>query len=212
MNKPSLVYGMAFSVYVQVVRLTLAEKGLQHDLVEINPFAPEGVPAWYRGIHPFGLMPAFADNDVTLFESEAIARYIDEVYPGPALQPADPLARARMSQAISILRSYAYPNWVWGLCMQSQWRSQGSAKFDEAKLVTAIPLARTAADSLVRLMNGEAYIAGTGHLTLADLFCAPMLACLEAWPEGLAILAEVKPLAEWWARMKQRESVAKFVE
>jgi glutathione S-transferase len=207
-----IVYGMAFSVYVQVVRLVLAEKGIDHQLVEVNPFAPEGVPGWYRDIHPFRRMPAFADRNIALYESEAIARYIDEAYPGPRLQPSDPLARARMSQAMSILRSYAYPNWVWGVYMQGKWRSQGSPQFDEGKFAQAMQLSRTTAASLVRLMNGSPFLAGTEDLTLADLFCAPMLNCLETWPEGLAILAEANPLAESWERMKRRESVQRFVD
>jgi glutathione S-transferase len=212
MIETSTVYGMGFSVYVQVVRLTLAEKGIDHELIEVNPFAPGGVPEWYRSIHPFGRMPAFADNNITMYESEAIARYIDDAYPGPRLQPSDPLARARMSQAISILRSYAYPHWVWGLYMQGKWRSENSPKFDDRKLAKAIPLSRTAATSLARLMNGSPFLAGTEELTLADLFCAPMLNCLDVWPEGLAILAETAPLSEWWKRMKQRESVQRFVD
>jgi glutathione S-transferase len=212
MAKAPIVYGMSFSVYVQVVRLALAEKGIDHELIEVNPFSPEGVPSWYRDIHPFGLMPAFADNNITLYESEAIARYIDDAYPGPRLQPTDHTARARMSQAISILRSYAYHNWVWGLYMQGKWRSEGSPDFDDDKLAKAIPLSRTTVASLVRLMNGLPFLAGTKELTLADLFCAPMLNCLEASAEGLVILAETTSIAEWWERMKQRESVQRFLE
>jgi glutathione S-transferase len=212
MNKVPMVYGMAFSVYVQAVRLALAEKSVEHELIEVNPFEPSGAPVWYRDIHPFGLMPAFSDSHITLYESEAIARYIDEAYPGPSLQPADHLARARMSQAISILRSYAYPNWVWGLYIQGKRRSERSPRFDDRKLAKAIPLSRTTAASLARLMNGSPFLAGTNELTLADLFCAPMLNCLEDSPEGLAILAGTTPIAEWWERMKQRESVQRFVE
>jgi glutathione S-transferase len=206
------VNGMAFSVYVQVVRLALAEKGIDHELIEVNLFAPEGVPAWYRDIHPFERMPAFADKNIALYESEAIVRYIDEAYPGSLLQPSYHLARARMAQAVSILRSYAYPTWVWGLYMQSKWRSEDSPKFDGGKLSQAEKLAQTTAMSLVQLMGRSDFLAGTKDLTLADLFCAPMLNCLETWPEGLGVLAEAKPLAEWWGRMKQRESVQKFLD
>jgi glutathione S-transferase len=39
MIETSTVYGMGFSVYVQVVRLTLAEKGIDHELIEVNPLS-----------------------------------------------------------------------------------------------------------------------------------------------------------------------------
>ena len=62
----------------------------------------------YRELHPFGKIPAMRHGDVTLFETSAIARYIDETFPGPRLQPADPRERAVMNQWISACNHYFY--------------------------------------------------------------------------------------------------------
>ena len=53
----------------------------------VNVFAPDGIPAWYTDLHPFGRMPAFEHDGFRLFETAAISRYVDEAFAGPALQP-----------------------------------------------------------------------------------------------------------------------------
>ena len=43
---PLVLHGYRYSVYLRIIRLTLAEKGVGYDRVEVNPFAPD-VPASY---------------------------------------------------------------------------------------------------------------------------------------------------------------------
>ena len=43
MGKP-IVYGADYSVYVRIVRLALAEKGIDYELVPVDVFAAEGIP------------------------------------------------------------------------------------------------------------------------------------------------------------------------
>ena len=40
-------------------------------------------------LHPFGRVPALQHDDFVLYETNAIAAYIDDVFPGPKLTPAD---------------------------------------------------------------------------------------------------------------------------
>ncbi|NJM31021.1 MAG: glutathione S-transferase family protein [Rhizobiales bacterium] len=205
------VYGKDFSVYVQVVRLTLAEKGIEHQLVEVNPFDSIDSRLWYFDIHPFGRMPAFIHNDVRLYESEAIARYIDEAYDGPILQPGNALARARMTQAISILQSYAYLSWVWGIYMHRIERPKKGLLPDKQKIASSLPDARAAMKALSEMMSHGEFLAGGDQLTLADLFCAPMMNCLDTTPEGIEMLGDHQNMARWWDRMRKRASVKRFV-
>jgi glutathione S-transferase len=44
--------------------------------------------------HPFGRVPALQHDDFMLYETSAIAAYVDDVLPGPKLTPADPRKRA----------------------------------------------------------------------------------------------------------------------
>ena len=51
-------------------------------------------PDWFLEISPHGKVPVLKVDDEILFESNAIAEYLDEVIE-PKLHPADPIARAR---------------------------------------------------------------------------------------------------------------------
>src|SRR3546814_12774240 len=100
--KPVL-YGPAYSVYVRIVKIVLAEKDVDHDRVEFDVFDRNDWPAGWLERQPFGLVPAFEHNGFRLYETRAITRYVDEAFPGPRLQPADPQGRARTEQATSVL-------------------------------------------------------------------------------------------------------------
>ncbi|MBO6784981.1 MAG: glutathione S-transferase family protein, partial [Alphaproteobacteria bacterium] len=51
-------------------------------------------PDWFLEISPHGKVPVLKVGDEILFESNAIAEYLDEVVP-PRLHPEDPLERAK---------------------------------------------------------------------------------------------------------------------
>jgi glutathione S-transferase len=91
---PPILFGAAYSVYVRIVRLTLEEKEVPYEHVPIDIFAPGGPPADYRHRHPFGRIPAFEHEGFRLYETGAIARYVDEAFAGVALQPSDVRSRA----------------------------------------------------------------------------------------------------------------------
>src|SRR5215471_13778819 len=45
---------------------------------------------------------AFGPGEFKLYESQAILRYLDDIFPEPRREPADPRAAARMNQLIGI--------------------------------------------------------------------------------------------------------------
>ena len=51
-------------------------------------------PDWFLAISPHGKVPVLRVDDQPLFESNAIAEYLDEVAP-PRLHSEDPIKRAR---------------------------------------------------------------------------------------------------------------------
>lgn len=81
-ERPTL-YGADYSVYVRIARLALIEKGVDHELVAVDVFAPGGPPAWYGAFHPFGRIPAFEHAGLALRETSAICRYVDEAFAVP---------------------------------------------------------------------------------------------------------------------------------
>lgn len=193
------VFGAPYSVYVRIVRLVLAEIGVPYELVEIDIFAKETVPADYRDRHPFERIPAFEHDGFRLFETDAIAGYILESFDGGALLPAGVRERARMRQIMRILDSYAYPWLVWGIYVEEMER-------DRLGRLTAEELAR--ADKCLRVLSdlaAEEFMAGA-RLSLADLWALPMLAYLDLAPAGHRLLQGCPKLAAWLQRMRQRPS------
>jgi glutathione S-transferase len=202
-----VVFGAAYSVYVRAVRLALAEKGVPYRLVEVDVFAPGGPPTEYLERHPFGRIPAFDHNGFRLYEAGAISRYVDEVFPGPALQPDDPRRRALMNQAISVLDSYAYRTLVWDIFVERvRAPAQGRAP-DEARIAAALPRAETCLKALAETMADGPWLTGTS-LTLADLHAAPMFAYFRMAPEGSELLSRHPRLLQWWNAMAVRDSLA----
>ncbi|WP_159586556.1 glutathione S-transferase family protein [Chelativorans xinjiangense] len=205
MAKPRLL-GADYSVYVRIARLVLMEKGVDHELVPVDVFSKDGVPAWYLDHQPFGRIPAFEDGDFRLFETAAISRYIDEAFPGPALQPSDVRQRARMSQIISILDAYAYRTLVWDIYVERVSKRREGKTTDAAKVAAALPKAATCLRVLSRLKSGGVWLCGE-RLTLADLHAAPIFAYFARAEEGRALLNEHPDLAAWWTNISARASL-----
>jgi glutathione S-transferase len=87
-----VLLGGNVSPFVRKVRVALAEKGLDYELQQVNPFAPP--PNW-REISPLGKIPAFKDGERVVNDSSVICAYLERRFPEPALYPADPYEYAR---------------------------------------------------------------------------------------------------------------------
>ncbi len=108
------LYGAPYSVYVRIARLVLHEIGVNYDLVPIDIFTPDSLPADYASRRPFAKIPAFEHDGFRLFETDAIARYAVAAFGGDSLIPRAARAQARMTQIMRIMDHYAYPVLVWG--------------------------------------------------------------------------------------------------
>ncbi len=76
------------------VRILLAEKGVEHDAVEIDLGHR---PAWLYEKNALGKVPVLEEDDGRpLPESEVIMEFLEERYPEPALLPDDPADRAHV--------------------------------------------------------------------------------------------------------------------
>ncbi|TIQ36935.1 MAG: glutathione S-transferase family protein [Mesorhizobium sp.] len=202
MTKP-ILYGADYSVYVRIARMTLEEKGVDYELVPLDIFAPEGVPAWYLEHHPFGRIPAFEHDGFRLFETGAIARYVDEAFAGPALQPVDPRGRARMGQIAGMLDAYGYRAMVWDVAVERLEK----APADENLIAAGLRQAETVLKVLTSLKAKGPWLLGD-QLTLADLHTAPVIAYFLKVAEGRDLLARFADIESWYSRIAARPSFA----
>jgi glutathione S-transferase len=200
-----LLFGAPYSVYVRAARLALDEKGVDYRLVPVDAFAPGGPPPEHMARHPFGKIPAFEHDGFRLYETGAITRYVDEAFPGPALQPTDARDRARMNQVISIFDNYVYSTLIWVIYLERVVRPANGTEADEAKIAAALPKAETCLSALSELMGEAPWLAGPA-ITLADLHAAPMIRLFRLTPEGDNLLTKHDRLARWWDRISARPS------
>ncbi|MDO9336000.1 MAG: glutathione S-transferase family protein [Caulobacter sp.] len=199
------LHGYHYSVYTRIARVALAEKGLAHRHVEVDPFA-KAVPGRYLALNPFQRVPTVVDGDFVLYETAAITRYIDEAFEGPALQPATAASRARMQQIVGIIDSYGYWPMVRQVFSHRVFRPHLGEKGDEDEVRRGLQASATVLQALEGLVGDGPWLLGE-PLTLADIHLAPMVAYFAGTPEGGALLAGFPRLSGWWRRVAARPSM-----
>jgi glutathione S-transferase len=201
------VYGFHRSTYVNVVRLILTEKDVPfrfHDTED------EMYTAEHLKRHPFGRVPVLQHGDFVLYETQAIAAYVDEVFDGPKLTPEDPRRRARMNQWISSVNAYVYPYMIYHISHERNVFPELGIPAKEAIVERALPVAKRALEVIDdALADGRPFITGDA-LTLADFFLLPMLVAFGFAPEAKALLPRFAHIAAWDARMSALPSVVRF--
>jgi glutathione S-transferase len=200
-----VLHGPAYSTYARTARLALQEKGVPYRLNEVDVLAGMGQTAEHRARQPWGKVPAFEHDGFALFETFAIARYVDEAFPGPALQPAEVKQRARMTQICGIVDSYAYGAMVMKVFWQEVIVPMQGGTPDAAIAAEGLATAEQSLDVIERLMGGE-LLCGSA-VTLADLHLLPAVEFLRMTKQGERAFAARTKLSAWWGRMNERPSV-----
>lgn len=92
------------------VRIALALKGLDFEVIPINLRSGEQKTSDYRSINPQGFVPALKDNGQVIAQSLAIMEYLDEAYPNtPPLLPQDIGQRATVRALVQLIACEIHP-------------------------------------------------------------------------------------------------------
>ena len=204
MSKPTL-YGYAIATYVRTARIALIEKGVDYDLEPIKLGSPE-----HLRLHPFGKMPVLRHDDAVLYETLAICLYVDDVFDGPALQPSDSLARARMCQWISVISDYVYAQMVNNLARQYFIVPLRGGEPDMKLVTESLPAVKQQIDLIEETLAAHPYLAGETY-SLADMFLEPILYWVARTPEGAGMLAGREAIGRWRAALAARPAIAATV-
>lgn len=197
------VYGIPGSPFLRSVEITLHEKGLDYELHRIAP--GEHKQPDYLARHPFGRVPAFEHDGFAIYETQAILRYIDDVFPTPPLTPGNAPERARMNQVIGIIECYYFPKAAAPIAFNRIIgpRLLGVAG-DDAAVAEAMPMARTCFAELDRFLGEKSYFTGSS-ISLADIMLAAQLDLFGECAEGRELIGETR-LEAWLKRMVARPS------
>jgi glutathione S-transferase len=206
MTKP-VIYGPPRSAYVRTVRLVMAEKKLDYDLVDVDIARGDQHRPEHLERHPFGKVPAFAHDGLRLYETSAITRYLDATFPEVPLTPSEPRQIGLMQQAIAVTDAYAYPAMITAVVIQRLVVPREGGTPDERAVESALPQVERCLDAFDAMLEQGFWLSG-GDLGLADLHLAPIIHYLSLTPEGRRLLPRHGRLQRWWGGMTGRESMA----
>lgn len=199
------VHGIPGSPFLRTVEILLKEKDVPYQLRAMSP-AEMKTPEHF-GLHPFGRIPIFEQDDFRLYETQAIIRYLDDTFPHPRLTPENPRERARMNQVIGIIEWYFFPKVAAPIGFN---RIIGPRLLglpsDETAIAEAMPMARTCFAELDRLLGDKPYFTGDS-VSLADIMLAAQLDLFEDCKEGRELIAGTAALPAWLSRMRERPSL-----
>ncbi len=199
-----IVHTIPGSPFARAVLATLEEKQVPWRLAALRPGQHRQQPHLSR--NPFGRMPAIEHGDFALYETQAIVRYIDRVWPEPALTPREPRAAARMDQAMNVNDWYLFQGCgnVIGFQRVVGPKVMGLTP-DEAAIAAAMPQARRVFDELSRLLGDHAYFAGD-QISLAEMMLVPQIDFMTQTPEWTALTGTLPNIVAWYARASARPS------
>lgn len=198
------IHGRNTSSNVQPVLWLLAELDLPHERLDVGgAFGGTDTPE-YRAMNPMGLIPSMQDGDVTMFESQAILRYLAARY-GEQVWPADPTKRAPADQWMEWAKTTVAPQVVYKIFWQLV-RTPAATR-DHAALEESIAATRqimTVADAQLAKTD---WLAGP-EMTLADFTFGAQLYRYFTLPFERA---DLPALAAYYQRLCERPAYAEHV-
>jgi len=190
-----IVWGRATSSNVMKVLWGLGELALPFERIDVGgSFGKTDTPE-YRGMNPTGLVPTLQEDDFTLWESNAILRYLCHAHaPHSTLWPQDPHTRANIDRWMDAQQTVL--NRPMGVVFWGLIRTPADQR-DPAAIAQGVADAAKAYGMIEPLLAKHAYIAGP-DFTLADIpwgvhahrwfnmdFERPALPALRAWYDRL---------------------------
>lgn len=187
-NKRSIMtlYSGIHELQSHRVRLVLAEKGVNVDVIEFNP---SEVPEELLQLNPYGTVPTLVDRDLVLYEPNIIIEYLDERFPHPPLLPVYPVARAKNRQMIYRIERDWYQ-----LLHRIEKGDERDAKAAQKKLQDSLV-------SLAPLFAGKPYFL-SDEFTLVDCCIVPFLWRLSRL--GIELPAAAKAIKGYTERLFKR--------
>ena len=180
------IHGYLVSTWTRTACMTCLEKGGEYELVPVARGSAE-----HFAMHPFGRMPVLEVGGQFIPEGLAVMGYLDENLPGPALQPAGPLERARMRTWMSVCGDYVFRDVV------------RKIPRDREPTAEELTTARATLERIEPMVGDGEFLVGE-TLTLADLYLAPQVSnCREKAPQ---LLEGLPALTAWFAGVQARES------
>jgi glutathione S-transferase len=175
--------------------MVLHEKGIDFDIYEVDL---RNKSEEFLSVSPYGKVPVLAVNGTSLYESNVVNEYLDEVHEAPRLMPENPEQRALARSWMAFANEYFFPA-IFRVRIGPQ------RGFSEEQIQEANEKLRDALSRLEHQLEGGQYL--VGEYTLADIAHAGNFHRLrELAKRGDVSLERYPNVTTWMERVESRES------
>ncbi|MDP2738383.1 MAG: glutathione S-transferase family protein [Pseudorhodobacter sp.] len=193
------LYHVPLSPFCRKVRLTLAEKRIEVELVEERYWQPS--PEFLRR-NPAGKVPVLRLDDRVMAESQAICEYLDETVPNPPLLPRDADGRYEVRRLCAWFDDKFNAEVTSKLVYERiNKKIMGQGYPDSKNVKSGSNRIKVHLDYMAGLLDQRRWLAGD-VMTLADFTAAAHLSCLDYisdvdWNRHAVV-------KDWYAKIKSR--------
>ena len=195
------LYHFPLSPFCRKVRLTLAEKKLEVELIEERYWEPS--PDFLRR-NPAGKVPVLRIENKVFSESQAICEFIEETCPTPPLMPRDPEARYEVRRLCAWFDDKFHEEVTSKLLYERVNKKVMKLGYPDSKNVkSGSSKIKYHLDYMSWLLESRRWLAGN-EMTLADFAAAAHLSSLDYisdvdWNRS-------RNVRDWYAKIKSRPS------
>ncbi len=181
--------------FARRTRVVLHEKGVEFEASEVD-FRDKSEE--FLRASPTGKVPVIVVDGDSLYESNVVNQYLDEVYERPKLMPEDPKARAYARIWMDRADDDFYPQ----VFVSGMGRKRG---FPEERVSEARERLKATLSRLEEGLEGREYL--VNGFSLADIAHAGNFRRLrELEASGVVPLADYPNVASWMGRIEARQS------
>ena len=193
------LFHVPLSPFCRKVRLSLAEKKIEVELVEERYWELD--PDFLRR-NPAGKVPVLRLDGLMMAESAAICEYIEETRGEPSLMPKDPVQRLEVRRLVSWFDDKFHGDVTSKLLYERVNKKMMKQGYPDSKNVKAGAKAiKYHLDYMAWLLDHRRWLAGD-VMTLADFAAAAHLSCLDYISDVDWNRSEV--VKDWYAKIKSR--------
>ena len=193
------LYHLPLSPFCRKIRLVLAEKRIEIELVEEHPWDER---MDFLRMNPAGQVPVLRMDGLTLADSTAILEYLEETHPTPSLLPGDAAARAEARRLTAWFDDKFHREVTANLLYERVNKRLAKAGYpDSEKIKAGVRNIKLHIDYIGWLMESRRWLAGD-HMTIADFAAAAHLSVLDYI--GDVDWTRSEPMRDWYAKVKSR--------
>ena len=198
-NATHKLYHFPLSPFSRKVRLSLAEKRIEVELVEERYWEQD--PDFLRR-NPAGKVPVLRMDGRTFADSTAICEYLEEIHPEPSLLPKAAEPRYEVRRLVAWFDDKFNAEVTSKLLGERVFRKlMGTGYPDSGNVKAGSKAIKYHLDYMAWLLDQRRWLAGN-DLSLADFAAAAHLSCLDYVSDVDWNRSEV--VKDWYAKIKSR--------